>query len=80
MVLVADYLQVLAVGLQVDSLQLARLVIGLDVLIQAEVPQSREVDVRVVQGHEAASPRGKLRRIGQKLDLGRNFILMGQKF
>lgn len=50
------YLQVLAILLQVDSLQLSRLIVGADVVIKGEVAKTGEGYLRcVVRGHEVAA-------------------------
>lgn len=78
------YLQVLAILLEVDGLQLPRLIVGADVIIQREVTQAVEGDLRGVVGrHEVAAimlvqirgvgiefySRGYLRLVDQELHL-----------
>ncbi len=56
-VLVNHYLQVLAILLQVHSLEFSRLIIRADVIIQRKVTQASETDIGATTGcHEVRGP------------------------
>lgn len=78
-VLVQHQLQVLAVFLQVDGLQLPRLVVGAHVVVQGKVAEALEAQVRVGHGDEGASTGCEVWRVRVELYLRWDLALVDEK-
>ena len=76
MVLVEHYLEILAVGVKVDCLQLSGLVVCLDVIVEREVAEPLKGDVGVVLREEVGTRAEDLRSVGVELDARWDLALM----